>query len=169
MSTAAAFSSCFFTFTVFVLMCAWNCYIIHPHLNKVAMICDGCGCKAARAELAKLLSCAWTVAPSETVHLRSGEFVFIRIVFSLLHDSSLRCPGEEQTALCAPPGAGSNVDAGRGSSGAFSYLVRPVTPPSLSRREPPVLSSSLPSDCLFASALPNLKGPSCAKGGLFAC
>lgn len=97
------------------------------------------------------------------MHLRSGVFVFIRIVFSP-HDSSLRCSGEEQTALCAPPGAGSNVDTGRGSSGAFSFLVRPVTPPLLSWREPPVFSSSLPSDCLFASALPNLKGPSCAKG-----
>lgn len=46
-----------------------------------------------------------------------------------LHDSFLRCPGEKQTALCAPPVTDSNVDTGLGSPGAFSFLLRPVSQP----------------------------------------
>lgn len=113
---------------VFVLICAWKYYIFHTHLNKskVAMIWDSC--KVAQTEFTKLVSFALTVTLSETVRQKSSVFVFIRIVFSL-HNSSLRCSGKKQTALCAPSVSKSNVDTGLGSSGAFSFLVRPESHP----------------------------------------
>lgn len=113
---------------VFVLICAWKYYIFHTHLNKnkVAIIRDSC--KVAQTEFTKLVSFALTVTLLETVRLWSSVFVFIRIVFSL-HNFSLRCSGKKQTALCAPSVTESNVDNGLGSSGAFSFLVRPESQP----------------------------------------
>lgn len=43
--------------------------------------------------------------------------------------SSPRRPSKKQPALCAPPVTESNMDTALGSTGAFSFLVMPVSRP----------------------------------------
>lgn len=81
--------------------------------------------------------------------------------------SSHRCSSKKQTVLCTLPVTESYLDTGIGSSGAFNFLVRTVCHPHYHGGSH--LSSApqfLLTACLL-SALPSLKGPSRAKGGLF--